>query len=92
LNESNGNYIRTIHPLDNSQVSFNDVISIDTNTIVVSTGTCIIIINIDTHNILHKIQSNSACYGITHCDGKLYYWKDWKGIQRFDLKTNPINS
>jgi hypothetical protein len=87
LNDSNGNYIRTIHPLDNSQVSFNDVISVDTNTIGVSTGTCIIIINIDTHNILHKIQNNSACYGITQCDGKLYYWKDWKGIQRFDLKT-----
>jgi hypothetical protein len=49
LNESNGNYIRTIHPLHHSQVSLYDVTSIDTNTKAVSTGTCISMINIDTH-------------------------------------------
>ena len=87
LNDSNGNYIRTIHPLHRSQESFYDVTGIDTNTIGVSIGTGISIINIDTHNILHKIQSNSVCYGITHCDGKLYYCSNSKGIQRFDLRT-----
>ena len=87
LNDSNVNYIRTIYPLDNSQVSLYDVTGIDTNTKAVSTGTCISIINIDTHNILHKIQSNSACHGITHYDGKLYYCSDRKGIRRFDLMT-----
>ena len=86
LNDSNGNYIHTIHPLDNSQVSFYNVTSIDTNTIAVSTGTCTSIINIETHNILQKIHSNRVCYGITHCDGKLYYCSDRKGIRRFDLK------
>jgi hypothetical protein len=87
LNDSNVNYIRTIHPLDNSQVSLYDVTGFDTNTKAVSTDTCISIINIDTHNILHKIQSNSAFYGITHYDGKLYYCSDRKGIRRFDLMT-----
>jgi hypothetical protein len=87
LNENNGNYIRTIYPLPRSHVSLYNVTSIDTNTIGVSIGTGISIINIDTHNILHKIQSNSVCYGITHCDGKLYYCSNSKGIQRFDLRT-----
>ena len=87
LNDSNGNYIRTIYPLHRSQVSFYDVTGIDTNTIGVSIGTGISIINIDPHNILHKIQSNSVCYGITHYDGKLYYCSNSKGIQRFDLRT-----
>ena len=58
LNDSNVNYIRTIHPLDNSQVSLYDVTGIDTNTKAVSIGTGISIINIDPHKILHKIQSN----------------------------------
>jgi hypothetical protein len=87
LNDSNVNYILTIHPLDNTQVSLYDVTSIDTNTIVVSIGTGISIINIDPHKILHKIQSNRAFYGITHYDGKLYYCSDRKGIRRFDLMT-----
>jgi hypothetical protein len=32
-----------------------DIASIDTHTIAVSTGTCIRIVNIDTHELLHKI-------------------------------------
>jgi DNA-binding beta-propeller fold protein YncE len=87
LNDSNGNYILTIHPLGDSQTSFYDVTGIDTNTIGVSTATGIRIINIDRRKILHKFQGNCVCYGITHCDDKLYYCSDSKGIQRFDLRT-----
>ena len=37
--------------------------------------------------IVHTIQNDFTCYGISHCDGKLYYCHDYEGIRRFDLKT-----
>ena len=82
LNDSNGNFIRIVHALNPSEGSFYDITSINTHTIAVYTVTCINIVNIDTHNKLHKIQSNRVCYGMTHCDGKLYYCSDWEGIRR----------
>jgi len=92
LNDSNGNYIRTVQPLDPFEGPYYDIASIDTHTIAVSTGTCIRIVNTDTHNILHKIENNYDCYGITHCDGNLYYCSSYEGIRRFDLntKTNQV--
>ena len=87
LNDSNGNFIRIIHALNPSEGPFYDITSIDTHTIAVSTGKCISIVNIDTHELLHKIQSNRVCYGMTHCDGKLYYCSDSEGIRRINLKT-----
>ena len=92
LNDSNGNYIRTVQPLDPFEGPYYDIASIDTHTIAVSTGTCIRIVNTDTHNILHKIENIYDCYGITHCDGNLYYCSSNEGIRRFDLntKTNQI--
>jgi hypothetical protein len=86
LNDSNGNCIRTVQEVNLHEGSFHDITSIDANTIAVSTGSCISIFNIGSHNILHKIQKFCACYGITHCDGKLYY-SGKEGIRRFDLKT-----
>jgi DNA-binding beta-propeller fold protein YncE len=67
--------------------SYNDITSIDTNTIAVSTLTRIQIVNIDTKLIIQNIKNNKLCYGITHCDGKLYYCHEREGIQRFDFKT-----
>ena len=55
LNDRNGKFIRTLLELNPPEGSFHDITSIDTNTIGVSTGTCISIVNIDTQNISHKI-------------------------------------
>ena len=88
LNDSNGNYIHTIRGLSRSSGSIYDITSIDTNTIAVSRDKVIVIVNIDTHNIVHTIQHAACCYGITHCDGKLYYCHEQDGIRRFDLETN----
>ena len=92
LNDSNGNYIRTVQPLDPFEGPYYDIASLDTHTIAVSTGTCIRIVNTDTHNLLHKIENDYDCYGITHCDGNLYYCSSHEGIRRFDLntKTNQV--
>ena len=87
LNDRNGNYIRTVRALDTYYEPYYDITSIDTNTISVSTRTRIKISNIDTHLIIQNIKNNKLCYGITHCDGKLYYCHDKEGIQRFDFKT-----
>ena len=67
--------------------SYYDITSIDTNTIAVSVWTCIIIVNIDTQNVIHEIENDYCCNGITHCDGKLYYCSRCDGIRRFDLRT-----
>ena len=87
LNDSNGNFIRTVQEFNPSEGSVYDITSIDTNTTAVSISTCIKIVNIDTSNILHTIKNGHRCYGITHCDGKLYYCSRDEGIRRFDLKT-----
>jgi hypothetical protein len=87
LNDSDGNYIHTVQPFGCISASFYDITSIDTNTIAVSTAKCISIVNIDTNKILHRIKNYYDCYGITHCDGKLYYCSFNEGIRRFDLKT-----
>lgn len=87
LNDSDGNFIRTVQQLNTSNGSFRDITSIDTNTIAVSTGTCISIVNIDTQNMKQKIKNDRSCFGITHCDGKLYYSSSHEGIRRFDMKT-----
>ena len=88
LNDSNGNFIRTVQGLNPHAGVFYDMTSIDTNTIAVSTGTCISIVKIDPQSILHKIENKNDCYGITHCDGKLYYCHKKEGIRQFDMKTN----
>jgi hypothetical protein len=90
LNDSDGNFIRTVPALNRKRESFYDITSIDTNTIAVSTDKCISIVNIDTYNILHKIKNGHTCYGITHCDDKLYYCSDSEGIRRFGLMTNQL--
>jgi hypothetical protein len=36
---------------------------------------------------MQNIKNNNLCYGITHCDGKLYYCHEKEGIQRFYFKT-----
>jgi hypothetical protein len=87
LHDSNGNFLRTVQPFDYTSVSLYDITSIDTNTIAVCTGTFIIIVNIDTSTILHTIRNDRSFYGITHCDGKLYYCSCKEGIRRLDLKT-----
>jgi hypothetical protein len=87
LNHSDGNFIRTVQLLNPLEGSFYDITSIDTNTIAVSAGKCIGIVNIDTHNVLQTIKNDRVCYGITHCDGKLYYCSNSEGIRRFDLKA-----
>ena len=87
LNDSNCNFIRSVQELNHQRRSFYDVTSIDINTIAVSTNTCISIVNIDTHLIMQNIKNNNLCYGITHCDGKLYYCHEKEGIQRFYFKT-----
>jgi hypothetical protein len=86
LNDSDGNFIRTVPALNNKRESFYDITNIDTNTIAVSTDKCISIVNIDTQNVLHTIQNGHTCYGITHCDGNLYYCSSNEGIRRFALK------
>jgi hypothetical protein len=82
LNDSNGNLIRIVlkSPINRS---FYDITSIDANTIAVSTLTLITIVNINTLTILQNINNNNrASYGITHCDGKLYYCHEREGIRR----------
>jgi hypothetical protein len=87
LNDSNGHFIRTVQALD-SEVSFYDITSINTNTIAVSTSTCISIVNIDTENVIQTINNNNRrCFGTSHCDDKLYYCSNSEGIRRFDMKT-----
>jgi hypothetical protein len=88
LNDSNGNFIRTVLVVDSADGPFHDITSIDTNTIAVSIGSYISIVNIDTQNMLHKIENKNHCYGITHCDSKLYYCHGKEGIRQFDMKTN----
>jgi outer membrane protein assembly factor BamB len=87
LNDSNGNFIRTVQELESTEESFYDITSIDTNTIALSMGSYISIVNIDTQNMLHKIENKHHCYGIAHCDGKLYYYHEKEGIRQFDMKT-----
>jgi hypothetical protein len=88
LNDSEGKCLAIVQ-LSNPYVgSFYDITSIDTNTIAVSTSKRISIVNIDTYTILQTITNNNiVSYGITHCDGKLYYCHEREGIRRFDLKT-----
>jgi outer membrane protein assembly factor BamB len=88
LNDSNGNFIRIVHVVESADGPFHDITSIDTNTIAVSIGSYICIINIDTQNMLHKIENKNPCYGITHCDSKLYYCHGKEGIRQFDMKIN----
>ena len=90
LNNSNGNYIRTVQELNPLEGSFYDITNIDTNTIAVSISTWISIVTLNTHKILHTIKNYHHCFGITHCDGKLYYCSGKEGIRRFDLKTKTI--
>ena len=84
---SAGNFIGMVQLLNPLEGPFYDITSIDTNTIAVSAGKCIGIVNIDTHNVLQTIKNDRLCYGITHCDGKLYYCSNSEGIRRFDLKA-----
>ena len=88
LNDSNGNFIPTVQVVFSADGPFHDITSIDTNTIAVSIGSYISIVNIDTQNMLHKIENKNHCYGITHCDSKLYYCHGKEGIRQFDMKTN----
>ena len=87
LNDTNGNYILTVCTFSPFEGSLYGMTSIDTNTIAVSTGRYISIVNIGTQSVLRKIRNDRRCFGITHCDGKLYYCSDSEGIRRFDLKT-----
>jgi DNA-binding beta-propeller fold protein YncE len=89
LNDSYGNFIRTVWAISCNSGLVYDVTSIDTNTIAVSCDNVIVIVNIDSQNmyIVHTIQNDFTCYGISHCDGKLYYCHEYEGIRRFDLKT-----
>ena len=87
LNDSNGNFISTVEALTPFEGSFYDITIIDTNTIAVSVCACISIVNIDTHNVLHEIENDYDCGGITHCNGKLYYCSSTEGIRWFDLRT-----
>ena len=57
LNDSNGNFIRTVQVVDSADGPFHDITSIDTNTIAVYIGSYISIANIDTQNMLHKIEN-----------------------------------
>jgi hypothetical protein len=88
LNDSNGNFIRTVQVVDSSDWPFHDITGIDKNTIAVSFGSYISIVNIDTQNMLHKIKKTHHWYGNTHCDSKLYYCHGKEGIRQFDMKTN----
>jgi hypothetical protein len=73
LNDINGNFIRTVGALNQNSESIYDITSINTKTIAVSCDNVIVIVNIDSQNIVHTIQNDHTCYGISHCDGKLYY-------------------
>ena len=87
MHNSNGNLLRTVQESNRYGISFRHITSFDTNTIAVSTCRCISIVNIDTHELLHKIKNGRLCYGITHSDGKLYCCSGKEGIRRFDLRT-----
>ena len=87
LNDNNGNFIRTVRALSRNSGSVYDITSIDTSTIAVSREKVIGIVDINSQSIVHTIQNDYTCYGITHCDGKLYYCSLYEGILRFDLKT-----
>jgi hypothetical protein len=87
LNDSNCNFIRTVQGLTPFEGSFYDITIIDTNTIAVSVCACISIVYIDTQNVLHEIENDYDCDGITHCNGKLYYCSRTEGIRWFDLRT-----
>jgi hypothetical protein len=83
LNDSEGKFIRIVQETGFFGSSFYDITSIDINTIAVSTSACISIVNINTLKILQNITNNNrARYGITHCDGKLYYCHEQEGIRR----------
>jgi hypothetical protein len=88
LNDINGNFIRTVGALNQNSESIYDITSINTKTIAVSRDKVIGIVNIDAHNIERTIQHTNRCYGITYCDGNLYYCHELDGIRRFDLMTN----
>jgi hypothetical protein len=90
LNDSHGNFIRTVLALSPDGGPFFDITSIDTNTVAVSTDTCISIVNIDTHITYTFGNNDHTCYGITHCDGNLYYCSYQEGIRRFALWTGII--
>jgi hypothetical protein len=89
LNDSYGNFIRTVWTISRNSGLVYDVTSIDTNTIAVSCDNVIVIVNIDSQNmyIVNTIQNEFRCYGISHYDGKLYCYYASEGIRRFDLKT-----
>ena len=89
LNDSNGNFIRSVQELNHQRRSFYDVTSIDTNTIALSIGSRVFIVDIYTQSIVHIIKNNRycTCLGITHCDGKLISVNLDEIIRRFDLKT-----
>jgi hypothetical protein len=72
LQDGHGKFIRVILALNPDPGPFYDITSIDTNTIAVSTGIRIRIVNIKTHKILLTIENDHRCYGITHYDGTLY--------------------
>ena len=87
LNDNDGNFIRTVRALTRHRGSVYDITSIDVDTIAVSRDNGIFIVNIDTEKTVGSIQHDDSCYGITHCDGKLYYCLEEDGIRRFDLET-----
>jgi hypothetical protein len=87
MNDSNGNYISTARALDCNRGSVYDITSIDKNTIAVSLGNVIGIVNIYSQNIIPVVEHCTTCYGITHCDDKLYYCTEQEGIRWLDLKT-----
>ena len=84
LNDSNGNFIRTVQVVDSADGPFHDITSIDANTIAVSIGSYISMANIDTQNMLRKIKNKNHCYGITHCDSKFI---TVTGRKEFDSST-----
>ena len=87
LNDINGNFIRTVGALKQNSGSVYDITSINTKTIAVSRDKDIGIVNIE-HNIERTLQHTNRCYGITYCDGNLYYCHELEGIRRFDLMTS----
>jgi hypothetical protein len=87
LNDINGNYISTARALDCNIGSVYDITSIDKNAIAVSLRNVIGIVTIYSQNIIPVVKHFNTCYGITHCDDKLYYCTELEGIRWFDLKT-----
>jgi hypothetical protein len=85
--DNGGNYIATIRAINHGSIY--DITCIDANTIAVCRDNVIDIVDIDPQNRVHvhTIQNDHTCYGITHCDGKLYYCHEQEGIRMFDLKT-----